>query len=812
MSLILRAHVALAAQHIVPSWPLDSFIAVNPLAGKEAFPFDSPKTAESAMTRTCESYLAEFTRGRITSGDLEQAVLERTPELAGIAVVGTESMPAARIAALDMQLTVTGADPTFREAEIDPIDARMSTWVAAYLSPDPLWTMPHRADGFYRSWKALARFDRSLPRSARRMTAELLPEPERALAHALEHFEVADDAIAATLQRELAFLPGWVAYIKWRAAKKGDIDLTTYLAVRFSLRVLLDAPPKRPPETTEPPPPAVSLWNRASQVARHVAGDNARTHDVAMVARILAVHAPRDHAFTWQKAYELNYRNSLIDSLAQSKSTPETPQYQVVMCIDPRSEGMRRHLETDHTLETVGFAGFFGVPIRFSRYQARGSINSLPALLDPRHHITERPLRPEKVQKNIRARRLRDALRSALHAAESHTTTPFVLAEIAGWLFGAASAIRTFAPALAGRLETLANNHIPELDSEVTVSEAFTLDERVALAETAIRMMGLTQFAPLVVIAGHTSESANNLYQSALDCGACGGNPGAANARAAVAIFNDAEVRSILQRRGISIPEDCIFVAAEHNTVTDMMVVLDSALIPATHTERVRGFGVVQRRAADQLLHERAHELPGASSRSTSASLRRRAYDWSEVYPELGLAGNAAMIIGPRELTRGVDLRRRVFLHSYRPELDDSNTALETILTAPMVVAQWINHQYYFSSLHPETLGAGTKTIHNAIGVAGVLSGQEGDLRRGLPWQSVGFGQHSFHEPMRLAVLVQAPLKNVGEIISRNQVLRDLVDNDWITVTARENSRAPWYRHTSFGWKKYVTIMEGSRP
>ena len=67
------------------------------------------------------------------------------------------------------------------------------------------------------------------------------------------------------------------------------------------------------------------------------------------------------------------------------------------------------------------------------------------------------------------------------------------------------------------------------------------------------------------------------------------------------------------------------------------------------------------------------------------------------------------LLIGPRTLTRGIDLGRRVFLHSYDTSLDPDGTALETIITAPLVVAQWINHQYYFSALNPDILGAGSK-------------------------------------------------------------------------------------------------------
>ncbi|WP_433304167.1 putative inorganic carbon transporter subunit DabA [Actinoplanes sp. CA-030573] len=181
----------------------------------------------------------------------------------------------------------------------------------------------------------------------------------------------------------------------------------------------------------------------------------------------------------------------------------------------------------------------------------------------------------------------------------------------------------------------------------------------------------------------------------------------------------------------------------------------------------------------------------------------RRATDWAQTYPEWGLAGNAAFVVGPRQLTAGHNLRRRSFLHSYDPHIDPDGTALETILTAPMVVAQWINCQYYFSSVAPQVFGAGTKTVHNAVGGVGVLAGPAGDLRIGLPWQSVGVGTAPVHEPMRLLTVVQAPLSRLDTVIARNPVLRRLFGNDWVALAARQNPGEPWLRWRPDGWQPW---------
>ena len=82
-------------------------------------------------------------------------------------------------------------------------------------------------------------------------------------------------------------------------------------------------------------------------------------------------------------------------------------------------------------------------------------------------------------------------------------------------------------------------------------------------------------------------------------------------------------------------------------------------------------------------------------------------------------------IIGPRSITAEHDLEGRAFLHStyVAEQSDPDGVALETIMTAPLVVAQWISAQYYFSTVDPGVFAAGDKMLHNPVGGVGVIVG-----------------------------------------------------------------------------------------
>src|SRR5678815_961516 len=55
------------------------------------------------------------------------------------------------------------------------------------------------------------------------------------------------------------------------------------------------------------------------------------------------------------------------------------------------------------------------------------------------------------------------------------------------------------------------------------------------------------------------------------------------------------------------------------------------------------------------------------------------------------------------------------------------------------------------------------------------MDGQSSDLRTGLPWQMV-----EIHEPVRLAIVVEATRDRVARVVADNPALERLVHNRWI--------------------------------
>jgi uncharacterized protein YbcC (UPF0753/DUF2309 family) len=107
--------------------------------------------------------------------------------------------------------------------------------------------------------------------------------------------------------------------------------------------------------------------------------------------------------------------------------------------------------------------------------------------------------------------------------------------------------------------------------------------------------------------------------------------------------------------------------------------------------------------------------------------------------------------------------------------------------------------QYYASTVDNRHFGAGDKTIHNVVGGFGVLAGNGGDLMTGLPLQSLHDGRSFQHLPVRLQVIIAAPTKAIARVIETHESIKDLVDNDWLHLTAIEDGQA--YRYSDQDWQ-----------
>jgi uncharacterized protein len=820
----LLAEISEAAEIIAPLWPLSSFVAVNPLLGLQHLPFDDATAVARRWLRarthlTLAAFRETYGRGVITDADLRRAILEVDPKLASepSLQIRERTIDAVEIVRLDLLM---GPDDKPREtagdrvgrtnvATVRAVSQLVAAWCAVFVDEAGVpWPMPGRQHGFFHAWRGLAPHDRRLRRLAgtagMQWLARLPDHPLEALAASLDALSVDADRRVDALREHLGRLPGWAGYARWHdewaapGHHRPSLRLVDLLAVQVAATAAAAHGPasrQAPQDQNEVADNENLLEHRVAAVLAALGRASDDPYVPSAVRGVLEQVPPPVRKSMWLEAKEGNFRDRLLGLLSRPDPGPaaDRPDVQAAFCIDARSEGLVRHLQACGPYDTYGFAGFFGIPVRWRPLGSTESQPRCPPLLTADHEVAEQPLDPDGAARYLNAQRAAGAGHEAFHYSKGSLAGPFTLAEAAGYLMGPAAAVRTVAPGLMRGLRAMAARRLappqtrPAVQAERDGGSGFALEERVSFAKNVVRTMGLTRFAPLVVLCGHGSYNINNPHASSYDCGACGGAPGGPSARVVVAFLNDPAVRAGLRQHDITVPGDTHFVAAQHDTVSDVVTVLDRDAVPETHERLVAAFERDVAMAGERLAHERAGRLPGHPGQ-----VRVRGHDWAQVRPEWGLASNAAFVVGPRSITAGLDLACRVFLHSYDAEGDGDGSALETIMTAPLVVAQWISAQYYFSAVDPDQFGAGDKTLHNPVGGIGVMLGEGGDLQVGLPAQAVGVGDRRMHQSLRLLAIIQAPFERIDAIIERNQVLREIIGGKWITVAARPHGDEPW--------------------
>ncbi len=787
-----------ACKRIAPLWPLQNFVAVNPFVGLTERPFLEAcelvrQVAPGGMQMPLEFYQEKYAVGEITDADLDAALAQGRKILLGQKAEMLAGLDAGKLRqALTAKPAPSSGNAILTVAEA--VDCAHGTaWAAAVTETiaqfcseycdagQSAWRLPWGALPLFAAWREKAAINMNAEvlglRNFRQWVKKLPDDAEQALALFMQKLGIAEEDAADFCHRQLMSIRGWAGHMQYRVRENGmhgrsDNTLLQLLTIRLAydsaLLTQFDSPALR------------EFWPATSKA---VPADS---------PEVL-------HTFLWQLAHEQAWQRQLLWKLRAAKSTPsqERPAVQAVFCIDVRSEILRRVLEaTTPKIETIGFAGFFGLPIEYIPFGKHDGASHCPVLLTPNFRVREtlRKATPETIDTEWKRQRLGKRLTYSWNSFKTSAISCFSFVDTMGLVFGAKLIRDAFVPAAENR----AHKHAcgPQLDKSAADMTGIALDDRVRLGIGALRNMGLTKnFARIVLLCGHGSETANNPYRSGLDCGACGGHAGDANARVGAAILNDALVRAALTGHGIRIPDDTHFIAGLHNTTTDDVTLFDLDEAPATHHSYLSELQNWLGTAAKAARRERA-ALLGLESTAPNldAQVLARSRDWAQVRPEWGLAGNAAFIAAPRLRTKAAHLGGRVFLHNYDHRADTDDSTLELIMVAPMVVANWINLQYYASTVNNAVFGSGNKVTHNVVGTLGVCQGNGGDLQTGLPLQSVHDGTKWVHEPLRLHVFIEAPRERIAAVLAKHESVRQLVDNGWLLLFAIEDEGQSHYR------------------
>ena len=684
---------------------------------------------------------------------------------------------------------------------------------ARRIMPQPLALFPARLGGVREAF---------LSQEAQNMDAETV------VLDALSRLALPAEQWGAFIREELLALRGWAGMIR---VLENDVTLAPhdrircsimeFLALRLTYTVVALQDIAGDTGTWHTFKPAVPRFDPLSHVARvfDVAQLLGITSDVMMslAGKDLArLEEEIQHCNEIERrrllhlAYERRHERRILVPLSKHRAMPRIqPESdrlaaQVIFCIDEREESIRRALEEiDPSIETVGAAGFFGVAINYAGIDDADGVSLCPVVVKPGHVVREKPM-DDQAHLHERRQELRRAWASVMRSSFISSRTlvrGWVSTACLGFLSLFPLVLRVFTPLRYGRfIRRLNRAFLPEpktefafmrddeasRDATTGLMRGFTTQEQADRVHAVLGPAGLNKaHARLVVVLGHGSTSLNNPYESAYCCGACGGRTGAPNARLFAIIANRPEVREALKDRGVVIPEDTWFLGGYHDTCSENIEFFDVELMPESQR---RDFVRVRRsldKARAMSAHERSRRFEAArtdfSPERALRHVQERAEHIGEPRPEYGHCTNAVAYVGRRRFTRGLFMDRRAFLVSYDPTKDPDDSSLRRLLGAVIPICGGISLEYYFSTVDNEVYGSGTKLPHNISGLVGVMNGYQGDLRTGLPVQTV-----EIHEPVRMLFVVESTPVRLMSVIKANPELTEIVCNQWVRIATMD--------------------------
>ena len=808
----LKSKVDSAVNCIPPLWPLQSFVAVNPFLGLSGLNFLEAsawvsKVLHGEIYMDPEYYIEKLKGENISDAEFNKMQI-RLLKTHDPVWAPNLSFPSLDSLVQYLEFMEKGEDNSRVLSYADFVDKvqnsqwkaiiteEISKWSSVYFDEgQSLWTMPWKEESLWKAWRNVSALDQNPEwlgiKDFRKLVKSLPEEPMDCIVRILDELHIPQFYQTYYLQRLLVSVSGWAGYIQYqRWGKENDPALLEFLAIRLVFDWALF-------KQTRDLDPIKILWNTYLSEW----GQESSTDKLNRFALYLS-----------QYILENRFQDSLIHKIKGNRTNlPKTQirkTLQAVFCIDVRSEVYRRCLESESDeVETLGFAGFFGVSIEYFPMGKEKGINLCPVLLNPKVQVREGLKKGYSLTETqvLNSLKKQEIFIQAWDSFKSSAISCFSFVESIGISFLGPLIAKTFpqfklklvpkkkTPSFqpvfrSTEMENKGNNH---------ETKGLVTSEEIESAAGALKNMGLTDyFAPIILLAGHGSVSANNPYAASLDCGACGGHAGDINAKVLVSMLNDPEVRKGLEEYEIFIPKDTHFIAGLHNTTTDDLELFDLDAVPATGLDSLKKIKTWIKSASQKARLKRIENFSISQEGISDPEnwVNSNSLDWAQVRPEWGLAGNAAFIAAPRIRTQNLDLKGRVFLHNYNSERDLDNSVLELIMLAPMVVATWINLQYYGSTVNNELFGSGNKTIHNVVGKLGIWQGNGGDLQTGLPLQSLHDGKNWVHEPLRLNVFLEADRNFIEQKILTHSDLKNLILNRWIFIFSIDPQTGKIYR------------------
>lgn len=511
----------------------------------------------------------------------------------------------------------------------------------------------------------------------------------------------------------------------------------------------------------------------------------------------------------WHEAYEHHFHREAIQSLGSHHYTNQGVGHDadVFFCIDDREESIRRHVEeVDPKVRTYGVVGFFGIDMKFSSLRNQRLIAQCPPVVNPSRIVREAPCDTHMVPSFQKWNMKKGGGDLALY----YNSRTLFRGYLSTMILGVASIIPMFMQVFFPKQSKILKKKIlklfgPEPKTEMMIEageegHGYSKSEMASIVANILSQCGInTVESSLVFVMAHGSSSTNNPFKQAYGCGACGGNAGIPNSKAFAKMANDPFVREELLKKNIMVPKETFFVAGFHDTCTDEMHFFNEESVPTVFKETYSRVKNNLIEAGKLNAFERCQRFSSSEARSTPEEalkhVKERALDLAQPRPEYGHSSNALAIVGRREMTKGLFLNRRAFLHTYDWRLDPDGSVLANVVLGGVPVAVNINLDYYFSRVDNDNFGCGSKLPLNMTSLLGVMTGSLSDLRIGLARQMV-----EIHEPIRNLTIIEAPLERVKKLFLSHPRLKNILYHHWMRLAVYDPETKVWslFGHDSF--------------